>query len=465
MIKRKKSKGVATPVAMLFLIYIAVVILTYIIPSGEYTRVFNEVTQSTTIVGDSFRYVSKSYLNIMDIFRGIHEGFVDASDIIYMCFFVGFYIRVINTSGAFDAAIGNLLKRFGVKNRYALPVITIIISLFGYSIGEAEGIYPLIPLFVATAIKMGYDDVVGLAISGGAIMIGFSSSAFNPYTIGVAQKIAELPLYSGALYRTLIYIVFVSLYIWWMMRYASKIASQNAGLTKATMSQKYATNLEKMDIQPFTIRHKVILGGFLAIIILIVYGAVTFGWYFTEISALFIAGGIFTCIYQRYSAQEISKLLVDGISDILIGVVIIGLARSILVIMSKAVILDTIVYGSFKAISVLPRFLLPIGMLLFQTLLNFTIPSGSGQAAAIMPIMVPLADLLDVNRQVAVLAFQMGDGFSNLLWPTASITAMCSIGKVSLNKWYKFFIPIFLVMAVIMCAFLIIADLSNYGPF
>ena len=463
--KKKLSSWFSSPVVIIFLIYVAVACLTYIIPSGEYVRRLNEATGITEIQGDSFLYVDNQYMNFMDFFRGIHEGFVDASDIIFMCFFSCFYIRVINEAGAFDAGIGALIKRFGANSKYMLPIIIVVVSLAGYSYGEAEDIYPLIPLFVATAIKVGYDDVMGVAISGGAVMIGFSASAFNPYTIGVAQKIAELPLYSGALLRTGIYVVFIALYIWWVMRYGKKLLLQGAGGNGFLAANQEGRNLQKAEAQEFTTKHKFILLGFMAVVFMMIFGALKFGWYFTEISALFIIGALGTCVFQRYSPTKTVQLLLGGMQDILIGATVIGLARGILVIMTKALVIDTVVYGLFNAVQMLPRFFFPVGMLIVQTILNFAIPSGSGQAATIMPIMVPLADLLNVNRQVGVLAFQMGDGFSNLIWPTAAVSVMCSIAKVPLQRWYKFFVPFFLILFALMCVILVMADWLNYGPF
>lgn len=463
--KQKLSSWLSSPVIMVFLIYTLVFFLTFSIPSGEYVREVNAVTGITEIQGSSFHYVEKQYMNFMDFFRGLHLGFVEASDIIFMCFFSCFYIRVINESGAFDAGIGAVLRRFRKKSKYMLPAIIIIVSLAGYSYGEAEDIYPLIPLFVATAIKVGYDDVVGVAISGGAVMMGFSASAFNPYTIGVAQKIAELPLYSGALYRSFIYVFFMALYIWWVMRYGKKLLAKGAGGYGSLAAPQEPGAPDQTGVPAFTTQHKVILLGFAAVVAFMIYGAMNLGWYFTEISALFIIGALATCAYKRYSPTKTVELLLGGMQDILLGVLVIGLARGILVIMSRAVVIDTVVYGLFNAVQLLPRVLFPIGMLLVETILNFVIPSGSGAAATIMPIMVPLADLLGVNRQVAVLAFQMGDGFSNLIWPTAGISVLCSLAKVPLQKWYKFFVPFFLIVLVLMCTLLIAADMMSYGPF
>ncbi|SHD77672.1 YfcC family protein [Schnuerera ultunensis] len=461
--KSKQSFLFSSPVTTIFMIFILVLLLTYIIPSGKFDREVDPQTGIEVVDGDSFQRIEKNYLGIMEIFGSIHQGFLDASDIIYLCFFSSFYIRVITDSGAFSGAIIALIKKLGNKKNLIIPIFIILISLAGFSYGETEDIYPLIPLFITTANMVGYDAIVGIAISGGAVMIGFAASAFNPYTIGVAQNIAELPFCSGATYRIIIYIVFVTLYILWVMRYAERISN---GIMKSYVEDIYFDYTEEnMEERNFTFQQKIIMLGLVVVVGFMIYGAMARGWYFKEISALFIMGGLFSSVFLGYSSQKIVHTVVEGFKDIILGVIVIGLARSILVILSEGVIIDTIIYYLYNIMKNLPYHLYPVGMLFIQTILNLFIPSGSGQAAAVMPIMIPLADMHNINRQVAVLAFQMGDGFSNLIWPTAAISVICGIGKIPLERWYKFFLPFFYIMIVFQCIFIIVANVIGYGPF
>ena len=427
--KKSIKETFSSPIVMILMILLVVTVLTYLIPAGEFDRTVDPVSGITVVDGASFHLVEKRYIGVMDFFSGIHLGFMNAADVIFMCFFSSFYIRVI--------------------------------SLTGFTYGETEDLYPLIPLFVSAAVMAGFDPVVGVAISGGAVMVGFASSAFNPYTIGVAQKIAELPLYSGALFRTLVYAVFVVAYTLYVMRYARTHSGPDC---LAGYDDIAAEDIRTTDA-PFTLRHKIVLLGFLVIVGLMIYGALRLEWYFTEISALFIIGGVFSCIFLRASPKESVRMAIDGFRDIIMGVIVIGLARSILVLLSDAQVIDTVVYGLYHAVSALPKFLAPVGMLLVQTILNFFIPSGSGQASAVMPIMTPLSDLLGMNRQVAVLAFQMGDGFSNMLWPTAACAVICGIAKVPLQKWYRFLLPFYGAAFLLQCVFILIANAIPLGPF
>jgi uncharacterized ion transporter superfamily protein YfcC len=453
----------ASPVATIMGILMVIVLLTYVIPSGEFVREIDPSTGLAVVDGTSYHQIAKPFLSLMDIFTSIHQGFIEAADIIFLCFFSSFYIRVITDCGAFYAVVQSLIRKLGKNKQLMIPIVILAVSLAGVTYGELEDIYPLIPLFVTTSILLGYDAIVGVAISGGAVMIGFAASAFNPYTIGVAQNIAGLPLYSGWQLRLVIYLVFIAFYIFWVMRYASRI---DAELNEdAAIYADQIKVLDESQDQILTGQHKVVIAGFLAVVAAMIYGAMQLGWYFKEISALFLMGALFSCVVLGYKPQQTVDTALAGFKDILLGVMVIGLARSILVMLNESLVLDTVIYGLYQVMLLLPKALFPIGILFIQTITNLFIPSGSGQAAAVMPIMIPLADLLEVNRQVSILAFQMGDGYSNLLWPTGAIAVVCGIGKVSLQRWYKFFMPFFMGIVVLECVFLIIANAIGYGPF
>ncbi len=456
----------ASPVITIFFILLAAVALTYVVPSGVMEREINPITGLEMVDSSTISIVEKDYLGFMEVFGAIYQGFINASDIIFLCFFSSFYIRVLTDSGSFNGAIGALIRRVGNNKKLIIPIFIILISLTGFSYGETEDLYPLIPMFISTSILVGYDEIVGIAISGGAVVIGFAASAFNPYTVGVAQGIAELPLFSGALYRTIIYFVLITLYIWWVMRYAKKISNNTVRLKMGNDSETDSDDSHIIvQSNQFTTRQKIIVWGLFTIVLLMIYGAMNLGWYFKEIASLFLAGGLISAVIAGYGSLEIVEKVTEGFKDIMLGVVVIGLARSIMVVLDEALIIDTIIFALYNALSVIPNILQPVGMLIIQMFINLFIPSGSGQAAAIMPIMIPLADLSNVNRQIAVLAFQMGDGFSNLIWPTGAIAVICGIGKVPLDRWYKFFLPFFAIMVLLQMFFLIMASIIDYGPF
>ena len=215
--------------------------------------------------------------------------------------------------------------------------------------------------------------------------------------------------------------------------------------------------------EKFTTTHKIVLLGMVVTILVIIYGSLNLGWYINEMAGLFIISAILTGIVVRRTAEEIVQDCIVSIQEMAGAVVVVGLSRTILVIMSQGMIIDTVIYALSTLLNGLPTWATAEMMLVAQNIINFFIPSGSGQAAAIMPIMVPLADLTGVNRQIAVLAYQFGDGYSNLLWPTAACTVMCGIAKVPLGKWYRFFLPLFGIMFVLQMFFIFVATLINYS--
>lgn len=464
-ITERKKSILDMPIATIFLIYLVVVLLTFVVPSGEFQRFVDDATGITLIDAESFNFITKKYIGFMGVFTSMFNGFAQAVDIILLCFFSSFYIRVLTVSGAFKGSISALILKLGNKKKLVLPLLMLVISLAGFTYGETEDLYPLMVLFVSTAIMLGYDGLTGLAISAGPVVIGFSTSAFNPYTVGYAQQIAELPLYSGAWFRTIMYIIMISAYIWWVMRYTNALES---GKIKSYVEDIDYSSIHDSEAElhsEFTGKHKVLMLLLVAVITAMIIGASKFGWYFTEIGALFLMGGIFSSMIMRYSMEENVTNFIEGFKDIMMGVIVIGLARSILVVMQETMIIDSVIHFLFQGVKFLPNVLVPVGMLIVQTITNFFIPSGSGQAAASMPIMTPLADMLAVNRQVAVLAFQLGDGLANLLWPTCAIAVFCGLSNVPLQRWYKLFIPFYVIMLILSSVFLVVAQIMQLGPF
>jgi uncharacterized ion transporter superfamily protein YfcC len=347
-----------------------------------------------------------------------------------------------------------------------IPIFMLVFGLAGSTYGEMETIYAVIPVFVGIAIAMGYDAIVGLSMTGLAVATGFASATTNPFTIGIAQGISELPLFSGLLYRWIIFFVFMAVITWYTMRYAAKI-KKNPELSVVMDINFGDLSMKEEDIinAEYTWKHKLMITVFLVTIAAIVFGTLNLGWYINEMSGLFLLGMIICGVIAGYGPSKIAEVFIEACSGIVVGAMVVGLARSILVIMQDGNIIDSVVYGLYQPLKNLPSWASAQGMLVVQNIINFFIPSGSGQATAIMPIMAPLADLAEVPRQVAVLAYQFGDGYSNLLWPTATIAVMCGVSKVPLDRWYKYFLPLFGIMFILQIIFLSIAVAINYGPF
>lgn len=298
-----------------------------------------------------------------------------------------------------------------------------------------------------------------------AVGIGFASATVNPFTIGVAQTIAELPLFSGLAYRLLILAVMGSISIAWTLRYARII---KANPSKSVVSDidfgDLAFDESKVDLQ-FTHTHKIVLSIFMVSVLIAGFGLIRLGWYINQLAGLFLIMGILVGLADRKSLSNIAEIFVEGMGKGVLSAMVVGVARGILVVLSEGKIVDSIIHGMANLLGQGSAFISSVGMLLFQTAMNFLIPSGSGQAATTMPIMAPLSDLVGVNRQVAVLAFQFGDGFSNLLWPTGFILIGCILAQIPLNRYFRWFLPLFGMLLVAQVAFLWGAILIGYGPF
>lgn len=462
--EKKKFKFPHT-YTILFSIIVLVAILTYVIPAGNFEKIIDPATGASTVDPDSFKYVEQTPVGFFDIFLSIQKGMVQGSSIIFLIIFAYYSVYTITKTGSLHGAINILLKKLNGKESLIIPIFMVIFALAGSTYGEWDTIYGLIPIFVGLAIALGYDAIVGLAMSGLAVAMGFASATTNPFTIGIAQSIAELPIFSGMGFRIVIFVVFVGTSIAWTMRYANKIKKNpDLSIMKGVSVGKLEINREEIDNVEFTTKRKLTLLIFLATIIVIVYTSLKLGWYLDEMSALFLLSGIIVSILWKQGPDTIIKNLLDATCEIISAALVIGISRAVVVILTEGNILDTIIYGLYKPLGSLPAWLAAEGMLGFQNVMNFFIPSGSGLATTVMPIMTPLADLVGINRQVAVLAFQFGDGYSNLIWPTGA-AVMASIAKVPLEKWYKFFGPLFGVLAILQILFIYIATVMNYGPF
>ena len=411
---------------------------------------------------ESFEYTDQSPISPFRLFVAIQEGFIDGAQIIFLILFGYFWVYSILQTGAFTAMINKLLNSKARDSKLFIPIVMIVFALAGSTYGEFETVYGLIPIFVALAIALGYDALVGLSMSAMAVAVGFASATTNPFTIGIAQSYADLPIFSGLLYRWIIFVVFVGVSILFVMRYAAKIKKD------PTKSLVYGLDFSsfKVDTEShteFTTRHKVLMVGMIVTVATIVVGSLKLGWYINEMAGVFIISGVLSSIIGGKGPEGIINNLTDSIKDMIVAIVVVGLSRTILIIMQEGVIIDSVVHGLSTLLNNLPGWLTAEMMLVVQNILNFFIPSGSGLAAAIMPIMVPLADLTDVNRQIAVLAYQFGDGYSNLIWPTAAAAIMCGIAKIPLGKWYRYFLPLFGIMFILQSFFIIFATVINYS--
>ena len=435
---------------LIFCIAILTAIAANIVPAGSYDRVLNEATGRTVVAPESFHYVEKIGCSITDFFMAFPQAFQDTAQIMFFIAFAYFFVRMLLKNGTFDALVGWSLRKVGHNIRLIIPVCMLLFGVMGSTIGLFEETYGMIPVFMAVAIAMGFDGVVGSSIVYIAVAIGFAAATLNPFTVGVAMPIAEVSYPgSGMGFRILCFAVFMLTGIVYVWRYASRIQADPSRSILYGEPNNFAGMVGSRDElmeKRFNTRQILSCLIFVATIGVLVWGTMPArGWYIDEIAALFLVAGLLIAIVSGFDGHEISQCFIDAFKEMAYGMLVVGLSRTVQVIMDNAMITDTVVHALANGLSSFTGMFSALGMLFAQNIINFFIPSGSGPAIVTMPILTPLADLVGVSRETAVLAFQFGDGFSNIFWPT-SVFTMCGIMQVPIHKWYKYVTPLFLIL-------------------
>lgn len=463
----KKKFNIPHVFIILFAIIVLCTILTWIIPAGSYDYAVNEQGRNVAVAGTFHRVEDSSPVGPFRMFELVYEGMVDAADIAFLVFITYASVCFIIKSGAFDGAVAVLLKVFkGKSSLITIPIFMALIGAGSSTIGMFEEWLPFIPVFAAVYVGMGYDALVGLAVIAFGAGIGYAGAVMNPFTVGVAQGIAEVTYMSGVGFRLICHIVMLAIASFMVIRYASKIKDD------PTKSYLYGTSIEgamtsenAADVEnlKFGWQQKLVLLDLVLAIAVVVLGVIYKGWYFSQICAVFLIMAVIAAIIMRWSISEIGKVFAEGFKDATTAAIMIGIARGVKLVLVEGGIIDTVVYGLTAPLTHLPAWLSAIAMLVMQTILNFFIPSGSGQAAVSMPIMAPMADLLGLNRDVAVLAYQFGDGLSNIMWPTAFAAVVSGLAGVSLDKWWKLAFKIFGVLVAAQALLLVVAVMTGFG--
>lgn len=447
---------------LIFCLIILSAILTYIVPAGQFDR--TEVDGRSVIQADSFQYVDTEPLGLLDIFSSVHTGMVNGASTIFFVLIIGGTFGVFAATGALDAFIAMISRKMANREKLLIPILMLFFAVAGSLMGMSDEIIVYIAILVPLTIALGFDAMTGFAMVTIGASIGFTSAVMNPFTVGIAQGIAELPTFSGMGFRIVIFIVMYIAAATYVYRYASKVKKDPSigiyGKFKRGEVKAGANPDQKM-----TRSHKLVLIAFLVSYIVLIFGVTKYGWYITEIAGLFFLFAIIMGVLGKLSPSSIADNFIAGAKDLLGGAMIIGFAQAILVIFNSAGLMDTLLYHASNLLGNVPGTLSAVGMFFLQLILNFFVPSGSGQAALTMPLMAPLSDMIGVTRQTAVLAYQFGDGISKALFPTGNIIAALAVGGISYGKWVKWFLPFFIIQFIIAIVALIIAQLIQYGPF
>ncbi|WP_227001874.1 YfcC family protein [Virgibacillus necropolis] len=457
--KKSKKFTAPHPFVILFAVIILITISTYFVPAGEYDRTTNEEEQ-TVVVDGTYHTVESNPAGFMEIFQSIHQGMVEGAAIIFFIFIVGGAFGIFRATNSIEGALGSISSKVIGKEIYLIPVVMIFFGLAGATFGMFEEALPFILIMVPIALKLGFDSMVGTAMVLVGVSAGFTAAFTNPFTIGVAQGIAGLPLFSGMGVRIIYWLIFMAVSIAYVMVYAKKVKNKPSTSIVLEEDNKRNTDTTEIAQEKLTRIQAATLGVLVLTLGILAFGVIQYGWFIKEIAALFLIMGIVVGIINKMGINEIAERFVKGCEELVVGALVVGFAYGALVLLQNSSTIDTILYGVTSLVSGMPSQFAAIGMYITQSFLNFIVTSGSGQAALSMPIMTPLADLLEVNRQTAVLAYQMGDGISNIFTPTSGLLlAALAMAGISWIKWIKFVWPLIAIHYVLGAIFVTIAHM------
>ena len=416
------------------------------------------------VIPGSYHEIPNTPVSLLKMFKAIPLGFKTAVEIIFIVLAGGIMFNIMNATHAVENAIGTLVNKLGDKQRYGIIVImTFFYGMLGVTVGYENNI-ALVPIAAVLSLALGGDLILAAGISVGAMTVGFGLSPINPYTVGTGQKIAQLALFSGAWLRSILCFFGLALMAYYNVRYLKKITkdperSLGKGLNSDGISLSKAISDYSMNRKDIIILSIFILG-----ILVILWGVFTHHWYINELSAVFLMIAVASGIASRMSPTKFSESVLQGVALAAPGAFMVGFATTIKVLMEMGNISDTISYQMSEILQGLPHYLAAAGMSVSQCVINFFIPSGSGQALATLPIMIPLGEVLGLTRQTTILAFQIGDGVTNLVNPTlGGLIAMLSMCRVPLDRWLKFIFPVVIVILLVSWMALIVATAINYN--
>lgn len=537
-----KKRKVPHTFVIVFAIIVIAALLTWIIPPGKYIQeaVPNLETGGVDTVM-RFHYLDelkdvgpstgsgtstfKAEPQTWQVFSAFYKGFVKQGNIIVFILIIGGAFWIMNKSKAIDMGIMSFLKftkrlerwklmrKIGVNN-VVIILVMLLFSLFGSVFGMSEETIAFALIIIPLAVSMGYDSIVGLCMVYVAAHIGFSGAMLNPFTIGIAQGIAGIPLFTGIGYRAVCWAILTVVGIFFVLWYANKVKKnpQSSIMYEDDAYWRKSAEVKEEELERYTPRkawwvfafltavlivfsvlypmttlkignnettlpllpigtaifvllsvitlrktvHYFVLTLLFATVYFLAVGVLGYEWYIMEIASLFLVLGIASGLAVDKSASDIAKLFLEGMGDILSAAVIVGLAGGIVIILQDGGIIDTILYGLSKSMGNMGKIASAEIMYAIQTLINIVIPSGSAKAAITMPIMAPFSDLIGISRQATVVAFQFGDGFTNMITPTSGVLmAALGVTRIPWEKWVRFIWKFILVLVVIGALLLI----------
>ncbi|EAA7241585.1 putative basic amino acid antiporter YfcC [Salmonella enterica subsp. salamae] len=451
--------------ALIFFIIVAVALLTWWIPSGSFN--YHTVTlpggeTKTVVIPGSYHLLEKVSAN-GDLRQGVAavlaapmEGVIKAVDVVAFVLIVGGAFGIILRTGAIERGLLALAGRLAGKGLLVIPLSMTLFSLGGATFGMSEEVIPLYAIFISLMFALGYDSMTAILILFLGTQIGYVGAMTNPFSVLIAQGVAGIQGNPQLWLRAIAWLVFTLIAIGYTMWYAHRVKRyphkspvyENDRQTRAQF-----LSLQRAAVR-FTLADRLIILAFVLALAVISWGLITRGWYMVEIGAVFLALGLFSGIVGRMSVSGMADSFVEGCKEFVYAAVVIGLARGILVVAENGRIIDTMLYGLSEMLNGLPQYAFTTLMLLGHNVITFFVPSSSGEAALTMPVLAPLGDLVDINKEAMVMAYQFGNGLTNLISPTGGVLlAGLSIARIGFGQWLKAIAPLFPLLWIMSAVF------------
>lgn len=433
------------PLTLLLGFILLAMALSWVLPAGEYARRDDPVTGRSIVVPGTYHAVPAQPVGFFQALVDIPKGMIDAADVIFLVFLVGAAFTVVDQTGVLRRAVDALVRALEGRTWIVIPVISLLTATGGALIHMQEEFIAMVPVLLVLTRRIGYDAVVAVAVSVGAAAVGAAFSPIDPFMVGIAQKLAQLPLGSATGYRMIFFPLALAIWIGGTLRYAARTRVE-PGSAAAGPAEPGALELGEAELAAhgrLQARDAIVLLLVLATFAIYVYGILNLEWGFNEMSALFFAMGAIVGLIGGLGVGGTVDGYVRGFREMAFAGLLIGFARAIYVVLQDGRIIDTIVSGLVTPVAALPVTASALAMMVVQALIHVPVPSVSGQAVLTMPVLIPASDLLGLSRQVTVLAYQYGAGITELLAPTnGALMAVLIAAGVRFDRWLKFAIPL-----------------------
>ena len=464
---REKKREIPHVFAILLILMVAALIATWLIPSGSYERVPLEGTSRMIVDPESFHYTEKEWLTPWKFMTLILDGLTGAAMVAFAVIIIGGAWEVINATGAIAGAVKSLSRKFKKRDYMLFPVLMFVFALIAAIVGGAELMIVYLPAILPIVLMLGYDTMTAMACVMVSAVTAFAVSVTNPFTVAIGQQITGVALYSGSWYRIMLQVVFFFVGVWYVLRYAKKVKANPEASLVYRESRAYAKELEaeREEEQMCAPGRQMMIGLTLAAILAVmVFGIIKWGWYMNEIIAMFLLAAVLSAVVGGIGVNKACTAFAKGASSVVAAALVCGLSNCIAVVLTQGGIIDVVIHALASVIVFLPKSVSLVGIFIVQELFNFLVNSGSGQFLITMPILAPLGDVVGLESNALILASQMGDGLTNIMFPTSGVLmAVLACAKVPYQKWLKFILPYVGIMTVLGSAALIIAQLIGYA--